>query len=101
MLGPIKVLFNCSFGMPMASGEFRYSELLVFWLKFIPSVCMLLGGDVFQGSSLYDFGLEVIHYDVWLVYGPIRFMVCTSFNLNSSHAIPSPCQRKILSEVIT
>ena len=51
--------------------------LHVFGLKFIPSVCMLMGEGGIQLSSLYVFGLEVIHDVVWHVYGPTTY--CISF----------------------
>ena len=53
----------------------EYSGLHVFWLKFILSVCMLMGEDAIQLGSPYVFGLEVIHDVVWLVYGPTTYFI--------------------------
>ena len=65
-----KVPSNSSLCTSMASGAIEYGGLHVFWLKFIPSVCMLMGDDTIQLRSLYVFGLEVIDVVVSLVYGP-------------------------------
>ena len=91
-----KIPSNWSLCMSMASCTIEYDRLHVFWLKFIPSVCMLIGEDGIQCGSLCVFGLEIIHLVISRVYESIA-----SFHLNSSpffgwcNILALTCQRNI------
>ena len=82
-----KVPFNWSVCMSLALVAIEYGGLHVFWLKSIPSVCMLIGDDAIQLRSQYVFGLEVSHVAVSLVFGPSASFHFTCFRAG---AISSP-----------